>query len=184
MKINICVTFNEGRSLWKSLGKWPSSMESNIYANMHLASSLGFCSTCPLLILLLHRPSLLSVCPFSVLGLCLCVTGVPLCPCSVCVSVCYCWRNTDVSARLPGWPTVSQTHLCSLWISYALLFWHKLGVVSPQKIQLRNVFEENFKKNPMLGALILLLCISNVWTLVVYLILVITTDKYDYCWEA
>ena len=113
MKINICVTFNEGRSLWKSLGKWPSSMESNIYANMHLASSLGFCSTCPLLILLLHRPSLLSVCPFSVLGLCLCVTGVPLCPCSVCVSVCYCWRNTDVSARLPGWPTVSQTHLCA-----------------------------------------------------------------------
>ena len=92
-------------------------MESNIYANMHLASSLGFCSTCPLLILLLHRPSLLSVCPFSVLGLCLCVTGVPLCPCSVCVSVCYCWRNTDVSAPLPGWPTVSQTHLCSLSFS-------------------------------------------------------------------
>ena len=56
---------------------------------MHLASSLGFCFTCPLLILLLHRPSLLSACPFSVLGLCLCVTGVPLCPFSVCVSVCY-----------------------------------------------------------------------------------------------
>ena len=65
--------------------------------------------------------------------------------CFRCVSVCYWWRNTDVFRPLPvGWPTMSQTHLCSLSFYFALLF--SLQTKSffsgscPQKPQLLRIF--------------------------------------------